>query len=195
MSGKDAKNSETIQPKSSANKLLIVIIILLVIIIGAGGFLAWKFIFSSDAKADPNQQLVEVHDDGTVDIAGNDSYLILSEDDKVDMDELQKKVDEGMMDLNFQNEIIIENGNQGTCKIANEDTNNHNMYVSLWLVETEKEIYRSGLIPIGSRIEQLELNQSLEVGEYQGLLVYNQLDDNNKIIGQVNVEVTLRVKS
>ena len=130
----------------------------------------------------------------TVDVLGNDSYLILGETDKVDMDELQKKVDEGRMDLNFNN-IITVNGTKGTGLISNSPTNNHNIYVSLWLVETEKEIYRSGLIPIGSRIEQLELHHPRIVGEQQGLLVYNQLDYNNKIIGQVNVEVTLKVES
>jgi hypothetical protein len=98
------------------------------------------------------------------------------------------------MNLDFKNVITIENGKNGICDISNPETNNYDMYVSIWLNDTQEEIYRSGLIPLGAKIEQLELNRLLEPGEYTGIMVYNQLE-NNKIVSQVNVEVTLKVLS
>ncbi|MBP1566972.1 MAG: hypothetical protein J6A58_14630 [Oscillospiraceae bacterium] len=141
-----------------------------------------------------NQELIEVHDDGSVDIIGMDSFLILDEDDLITKEELQKKVDDGKMSLKFNSNIHIQNGKEGTCSIANSEMNKRDMYVSLWLVDTQEEIYRSGLIPVGNKIEQLELNRSLEVGKYSAILVHNQLE-NNEIVSQVNVEVTLIVSS
>lgn len=177
--------------KQSSNKLLIIIIILLVVVICVGGVVAFLLISKSSEK---DTELIEVHDDGTVDIAGNDTYVILDAEDAVDMDELQKKADKGRMNLNFKNVITVENGKNGTCDISNPETNNYDMYVSVWLNDTQEEIYRSGLIPLGAKIEQLELNRTLEPGEYTGIMVYNQLE-NDKIVSQVNVEVTLKVLS
>lgn len=190
MSKKEKDNLQTAPAKPAVNKLLVVIIILMLIIIAGGSFCVWKFVLSVPQTA--NQ--VEVNDDGTIGLAENDSFLILDEDDVVDINELQKKADEGMMDLSFSNVVTIENGTQGTCNISNEASNNYDMYVSIWLDDTQEEIYRSGILPIGSHIEQLELNQPLEVGVYNGIMVYNQIED-NKIARQVNVAVTIDVKS
>lgn len=181
------------EKKQSNNKLLIVIIILLLVVIIAGGIIAFLLI-SKDGNDNSSSELIKVNDDATVEILGNDSFLILNEEDVPDKDEMQKKVDAGMMNLNFSNEIVIENGKDGTCNISNSNANSRDMYVSIWLSETEEEIYRSGLIPVGTKIKQLELNHKLEPGKYTGIMVYNQLED-DKIVAQVNVEVTLNVKS
>lgn len=177
--------------KQSSNKLLIIIIILLVVVICVGGIVAFLLISKSSEK---DTELIEVHDDGTVEILGNDTNVILPGDDPIDFKEDQRKADAGMMDVDFKNVITITNGKDGKCDISNPGTNNYDMYVSMWLNETQEEIYRSGLIPLGAKIEQLELNRSLEPGEYTGIMVYNQLED-NKIVSQVNVEITFNVLS
>ena len=182
------------EKKQSNNKLLIVIIILLLVVIIAGGIIAFLLI-SKDGNDNSSSELIKVNDDATVEILGNDSFLILDEDDAIpDKDELQKKIDDGRMNLKFSNEIIVENGKDGICDISNTNNNTRDMYVSIWLYDTQEEIYRSGLIPVGAKIEQLQLNRELEPGSYTGIMVYNQLEY-DKIVAQVNVEVTLNVKS
>lgn len=189
-----AKESQAVEKKSSSNKLLIIIIVLLLVIIGVGGFFLIKN-NSAKSKTKPTEKpLIQINDDATIEIGGIDTHVVLDESNKIDMDELQKQADEGLMNLKLKNEIYITNGKDGECLIANAETNRYDMFVTLWLSETEKEIYRSGLIPIGSKVEKLELNTSLEPGEHRGILVYNQVE-NNKIIAQVNVEVTLKVKN
>lgn len=186
------------EKKKQTNKLMITIIALLILLVGVGVAIIILFLSKSDKNnsevLNNNEELVEVFDDGTVEIIGIDSYLILDEDDLITKEELQKKVDDGMMSLKYNNEIRIENGKEGICSIANDEINKRDMYVSLWLSDTQEEIYRSGLIPVGNKIEQLVLNKSLDVGEYSAILVHNQLED-NKIVAQANVKVTLIVSS
>jgi hypothetical protein len=164
---------------------------LLIVVICIGGIVAAILISKSSEKG---KEMIEVHDDGTVDVAGNDTFVILDAEDAAEAEEIQKQAAEGRMNLDFKNVITIENGKNGICDISNPETNNYDMYVSIWLNDTQEEIYRSGLIPLGAKIEQLELNRLLEPGEYTGIMVYNQLE-NNKIVSQVNVEVTLKVLS
>ncbi len=173
-----AKESQSVEKKSSSNKLLVIIIVFLLAVIGVGAFFV--------LKGSSNQE--EVADSG---IAGYDANIILNADD---LKENEQKVGYGMMNLNFDNKIVIENGKDGTCDISNKETNSHDMYVSLWLDDTQEEIYRSGIIPLGAKIEKLELKTPLEVGEYTGTLVFVQVED-GKDIGKVNVEVTLKVNS
>lgn len=181
------------EKKTPINKMLVAIIVLLVLLVFAGVFIIFMFLSKPEAS-NAGQELVEVYEDGTVEILGNDTHLAVDEESLIGKDELQKKVDEGMINLKFSDQIIVENGKVASCNISNSNQNNLDMYVSLWLYDTQEEISRSGLIPVGSRLQQLDLNRSLDVGEYSGLLVYNQLED-NRIVGQVNVDVTLIVKS
>lgn len=180
------------EKKATSNKMLIMIIVLLALLVGAGIFIIAMFL--SDSDKNDTGQLVEVNDDGTLLTMEMESHLVLDESDLLSPEELQKQIDEGKINLKFSNIIDVENGKDGTCDIANSSLNTKDIYVSLWLVDTQEEIYRSGVIPVGKKIQQLELNRSLEKGDYKGILVYNQLKD-DKIVGQVNVEVTLKVNS
>jgi hypothetical protein len=172
--------------KQSSNKLLIVIIILLIVVICIGGIVAAILISKSSEKGDDVSSSTSV--------MANDGFVILDSDDLAKVEEVQKEIDKGSMRLRFKDTIIVENGKNGTCDISNPSINNYDMYVSIWLDETQEEIYRSGLIPLGAKIEQLELNRSIEPGVYECTMVYNQLE-NNEVISQTNVAVTLDVKS
>lgn len=181
------------EKKKSVNKMMLVIVLLLVLLICAGVFIVVMFL-SKPSETESAGNLVEYTEDGTFVSLKMDTHLVLDENDLISDQELQQRIDDATMNLRFSDVIVIENGKEGVCDIANSGANNKDMFVSLWLIDTEEEIYRSGVIPIGNKIQQLELNRSLERGNYRGLLVYNQLKE-NKVVGQVNVEVTLDVKS
>jgi hypothetical protein len=172
--------------KQSSNKLLIVIIILLIVVICIGGIVAAILISKSSEK---NEEV-----SNSTSAMKNDGYIILDSDDLKKAEEDAEKTKAGSMRLRFKDTIIVENGKNGTCDISNPSVNNYDMYVTLWLDETEEEIYRSGLIPLGARIEQLELNRALEPGEYPATLVYNQVE-NDEVVSQINVAVILSVQS
>ncbi|MBD5545539.1 MAG: hypothetical protein HDR01_15170 [Lachnospiraceae bacterium] len=119
-----------------------------------------------------------------------------------DQDELQKAVDalyekaaEGQMALEMQTQANSKDGSQFTCYLANAKKNTYDMYMVLYLDDTQEEIYRSGLIPIGGRLEKFTISQTLESGSYEATLVYNQVEEDRQTVhSQVNVGLNLIVE-
>lgn len=112
------------------------------------------------------------------------------------VNELNRKAKEGQMNLQMKTEAISQDGKTFSCYIANSTKNSYDMYIVLYLDDTQTEIYRSGLIPLGGRIETFTLEQTtLEPGEYEATLVYNQIEaDRQTQHAHVNVGLTLIVQ-
>lgn len=119
-----------------------------------------------------------------------------------DQDELQKAVDalyekaaKGQMALEMQTQASSKDGSQFTCYLANAKKNTYDMYMVLYLDDTQEEIYRSGLIPVGGRLEEFTISQTLEAGNHEATLVYNQVEEDRQTVhAQVNVGLTLIVE-
>lgn len=108
---------------------------------------------------------------------------------------LYEKAKEGQMALEMQTVANSEDGTNFTCYLANAAKNNYDMFMVLYLDDTQQEIYRTGLIPIGARMETFVLEETLEPGSHEATLVFNQVEDDRETIhAQVNVGLTLVVK-
>lgn len=108
---------------------------------------------------------------------------------------LIEKAKEGQMSLEMQTIASSEDGIHFTCHLANSVKNNYDMFMVLYLDDTQQEIYRTGLIPIGARIEEFSLQEALEPGTYEATIVYNQVEEDRETIhAQVNVGLTLNVR-
>lgn len=108
---------------------------------------------------------------------------------------LIEKAKEGQMSLEMQTVASSEDGRNFTCHLANSVKNNYDMFMVIYLDATQQEIYRTGLIPIGARIEEFTLEEVLEPGTYEATIVYNQVEEDRETIhAQVNVGLTLIVK-
>lgn len=111
------------------------------------------------------------------------------------VNELFQKAKEGQMALEMQTEAHSEDGRTFTCHLANSNMNNYDMFMVFYRDDTQEEIYRTGLIPIGARIEEFTLEEPLESGIHEITIVYNQVkEDRESIHAQVNVGLTLVVK-
>lgn len=111
------------------------------------------------------------------------------------VDKLFQKAKEGYMTLEMQTEAYSEDGKVFTCHLANSNMNNYDMFMVFYLDDTQEEIYRTGLIPIGARIEEFTLEKPLESGNYEVTIVYNQVEEDRETIhAQVNVGLTLIVQ-
>ncbi len=109
-------------------------------------------------------------------------------------DEMLAEAEEGTMALEMQTEASSSNGTDFTCYIANAINNKYDMFVVIYNDETQEEIYRSGLIPLGSRIESFTSSKKFEPGTYVGTIVYNQVEDDHATIhAQVNIGLNLNV--
>lgn len=111
------------------------------------------------------------------------------------VDEMVRKAAEGTMTLEMQVDAVSSDGLTFSCYLANAVENNYDMFMTLYLDETKEEIYRSGLIPLGGRIESFALTEELAKGNHSCTLVFNQVEEDLQTIhAQVNVGLNLIVK-
>lgn len=111
------------------------------------------------------------------------------------VDEMYRKAKEGYMTLQMQTEAYSEDGREFTCYLANAAENSYDMFMVFYRDDTQEEIYRTGLIPIGARIEEFTLEEALEPGNHEITIVYNQVEEDRETIhAQVNVGLTLIVE-
>jgi heme/copper-type cytochrome/quinol oxidase subunit 2 len=108
--------------------------------------------------------------------------------------EMLEKAEDGTMALEMKTEAVSSDGTVFDCYIANAINNKYDMFVVIYLDETQEEVYRSGLIPLGSRIESFTTSRVVEPGTHVGTIVYNQVeDDHSTIHAQVNIGLNLIV--
>lgn len=111
------------------------------------------------------------------------------------VDEMVRKAEEGTMTLEMQVDAVSSDGTTFSCYLANAAENSYDMFMTLYLDETQEEIYRTGLIPLGGRIESFTLAEALEKGNHSCTLVFNQVEkDLETIHAQVNVGLNLIVR-
>lgn len=111
-------------------------------------------------------------------------------------DILNAKVEEGMVNIGIQGEPVFEqNGKKGLLGIENIEANQYSFQVDLTLDETGEVIYSSGLIDPGYYVEYVELNQTLQAGDYPATAVFTtySLDESEDKIAEARVKLTLHV--
>lgn len=111
------------------------------------------------------------------------------------VDAMYEKAAEGQMALEMKTEAVSYDGRTFSCYLANSISNSYDMFMVFYRDDTQEEIYRTGLLPIGSRIETFTLDKKLQSGNYDITIVYNQVEEDLETIhAQVNVGLTLIVK-
>lgn len=111
-------------------------------------------------------------------------------------DILNAKVEEGMVNIGIQAEPVFEeNGKKGRIGIENIAANHYSFQVDLKLDDTGETVYSSGVIDPGYYIEYVELNQSLQAGDYPATAVFTtySLDESEDKIAEARVKLTLHV--
>ncbi len=111
------------------------------------------------------------------------------------VDRMVEKAKEGQMALSMRTEAYSEDGRTFVCYLGNSEQNRYDMFMVLYRDDTQEELYRTGLIPIGSHMEEFTLEEALEPGRYEATIVYNQVEEDRETVhAQVNVGILLIVK-
>lgn len=110
--------------------------------------------------------------------------------------ELNAKVEEGMINISMNTSPVFKTGtDKGNLLIVNSNKNNYPQVVYILLQETGEEIYRSGGIPVGSKIEYAALNKDLEPGVYDCLACFNNVDpETGTMLGEARAEIKITVQ-
>jgi hypothetical protein len=79
--------------------------------------------------------------------------------------------------------------------VENVTENTNDVYFDVVLAEDEDNvIYKSPIIPRGSRLENIALDTDLDAGTYNCVLIYHLVDEEQNTVSTLRVTVTITVE-
>ena len=110
---------------------------------------------------------------------------------------LNEKVAEGMINISANTAPIFEDGaSEGNLMLVNESINNYPQKVQIVRNDTGEQIYESGAIAVGSKIERAKLDVVLPAGTYECTAYFHNLDpETGEIIGTAGAIINITIKN
>ena len=111
-------------------------------------------------------------------------------------EKLNEKVAEGMINISANTAPIFEDGaSEGNLMLVNESINNYPQMVQIVRNDTGEQIYESGAIAVGSKIERARLDVVLPAGTYECTAYFHNLDpESGAIIGTAGAIITITIQ-
>ena len=79
--------------------------------------------------------------------------------------------------------------------VINVEENTNDVYFDIVMADNEDDvIYRSPIIPIGGRLDEIILDRDLDAGTYETVCIYNLVDENQNSLSQVRIYLTLVIE-
>lgn len=80
--------------------------------------------------------------------------------------------------------------------VVNAEANTNDVYFDIVLKEDEEKIvYKSPVIPIGGRLEGIALDESLGAGQYDCVVIYHLIDEEQNTLSTLRVAITIVVET
>ena len=187
-----AKEEYVDVPRETRSKdITVYAIIFLVLLVGAGIFLAVKLLHKPADTALASSQSGIVYDSSAVE--GGWDNLSPEEIEA----RLNEKVAEGMINISANTAPIFEDGaSEGNLMLVNESINNYPQMVQIVRNDTGEQIYESGAIAVGSKIERARLDVVLPAGTYECTAYFHNLDpESGAIIGTAGAIINITIKN
>ena len=175
---------------AKSRTLVILAVVGLAAAITVGIFTAVRMIRKpAQSKDDPKTGIV--YDDSAIE-GGWDN---LSQEEIAER--LNQKVEEGMINISMNTAPYFENGTaEGNLMLVNESINNYPQKVQIVRNDTGEQIYESGAIAVGSKIERARLNVDLSAGTYECTAYFHNLDpETGDVIGTAGAIITITIKN
>lgn len=174
-----SKIPDTKQEKSKEKNKKIIIIILLLCIIALLTFVCYKLWNKEEPEVDE-------------DVSG--SAMIITEDTRDALSDINDKVAKGMIDIKMtRNWIFEEGGKKSNAYLANSERNSYSLRFQITLDDTGEVIMESPDVPLGSCIENFPLSVTLEPGEYSVTIAHQQVED-GEVINTVRTSEVITVR-
>lgn len=107
---------------------------------------------------------------------------------------LNKKIEESMINISMNLNPVFEDGqSEGNLMIINDKSNNFIQVIEIYTEDTNELIYRSGGIPVGSKIENATLDVDLEKGDYDAVAYFIAVRDTGEYVGKAGAKIKILV--
>lgn len=186
-----AKEEYVDAPRETRSKdITVYAVIFLVLLVGAGIFLAVRLLHKPADAALASSKSGIVYDSSAVE--GGWDNLSPEEIEA----RLNEKVAEGMINISANTAPIFEDGaSEGNLMLVNESINNYPQMVQIVRNDTGEQIYESGAIAVGSKIERAKLDVVLPAGTYECTAYFHNLDpETGDIIGTAGAIITITIQ-
>ena len=186
-----AKEEYVDAPRETRSKdITVYAIIFLALLVGAGIFLAVRLLHKPADAALAGSKSGIVYDSSAVE--GGWDNLSPEEIEA----RLNEKVAEGMINISANTAPIFEDGSsEGNLMLVNESINNYPQKVQIVRNDTGEQIYESGAIAVGSKIERAKLDVVLPAGTYECTAYFHNLDpETGDIIGTAGAIITITIQ-
>ena len=186
-----AKEEYVDAPRETRSKdITVYAVIFLVLLVGAGIFLAVRLLHKPADTALADSKSGIVYDSSAVE--GGWDNLSPEEIEA----RLNEKVAEGMINISANTAPIFEDGSsEGNLMLVNESINNYPQKVQIVRNDTGEQIYESGAIAVGSKIERAKLDVVLPAGTYECTAYFHNLDpESGAIIGTAGAIITITIQ-
>ena len=187
----NAKEEYVDAPRETRSKdITVYAVIFLVLLVGAGIFLAVRLLHKPADAALADSKSGIVYDSSAVE--GGWDNLSPEEIEA----RLNEKVAEGMINISANTAPIFEDGaSEGNLMLVNESINNYPQMVQIVRNDTGEQIYESGAIAVGSKIERARLDVVLPAGTYECTAYFHNLDpESGAIIGTAGAIITITIQ-
>lgn len=187
----NAKEEYVDPPRETRSKdITVYAVIFLVLLVGAGIFLAVRLLHKPADAALADSKFGIVYDSSAVE--GGWDNLSPEEIEA----RLNEKVAEGMINISANTAPIFEDGaSEGNLMLVNESINNYPQMVQIVRNDTGEQIYESGAIAVGSKIERARLDVVLPAGTYECTAYFHNLDpESGAIIGTAEAIITITIQ-
>ena len=188
----NAKEEYIDAPRETRSKdITVYAIIFLVLLVGAGIFLAVRLLHKPADAALADSKSGIIYDSSAVE--GGWDNLSPEEIEA----RLNEKVAEGMINISANTAPIFEDGSsEGNLMLVNESINNYPQKVQIVRNDTGEQIYESGAIAVGSKIERAKLDVVLPAGTYECTAYFHNLDpETGDIIGTAGAIINITIKN
>ena len=186
-----AKEEYVDAPRETRSKdITVYAVIFLVLLVGAGIFLAVKLLHKPADTALADSKSGIVYDSSAVE-GGWDNLSPEEIEER-----LNEKVAEGMINISANTAPNFEDGaSEGNLMLVNESINNYPQMVQIVRNDTGEQIYESGAIAVGSKIERARLDVVLPAGTYECTAYFHNLDpESGAIIGSAGAMITITIQ-
>jgi flagellar basal body-associated protein FliL len=162
------------EKKPNKGRKAVLLVLLVVVVAVAAAVICWAVKSKKDGDVKPPNTIT--------------SQIVLEEGQTID------KTEAGYFTVQMQMRAISSDGINFVGAIANAYENQNQTYVTIALADTDEQIFESGLLPVGSQIDEFSLDKKLEPGTYDTVLSFHSVEDDGVTeISTVNVQYTLEV--
>lgn len=113
------------------------------------------------------------------------------------MEDMGDKVAEGMFECKMTTSWVFEDGKSESpnAYVANVESNLHTIYFDVYDTATEELLYSSPMLPVGTELTNIKLEKELQKGEYDAVVEYTLVDEDNEEVSTVGFNITISVNN